>query len=193
MSNPFDDAAALVRRLKLTIGPSEAHGLLCGLLCSQPPTTAKTRWFTELLEAGGISAAAISAQASDIKALDAWFGDTIKSLNAAELDFNALLPAEPSPVLVRASALIEFCAGFTYGLGVGLSAQGNRSLPADTQELLHDFQAIENTDIDQVAANDESAFTELSEYVRVGVLLIHEELQPVIPVAGANSAKPQVH
>ncbi len=54
-------------------------------------------------------------------------------------------------------------------------------MPADTREIIEDFQAIEAADVDDASANEE-VYTELLEYVRVGVLLILEELRPIMPV-----------
>ena len=43
--------------------------------------------------------------------------------------------------------------------------------------------AIDGADDDGADAADEEAFVELAEYVRVGVLLVNEELKPVTPVS----------
>ena len=86
-------------------------------------------------------------------------------------------------------ALGEFCAGFTYGLGLATANRGNKALPTDTRELVEDFQAIDGAEMDMSASGtsgesdnaDEDAYIELLEYVKVGVLLIHEEMKPVTP------------
>jgi len=122
--------------------------------------------------------------------LDEWFGETLSSMNNADLDFNPTLPEDDVPVSERLRALGDFCAGFTYGVGLSVAQQGNRPLPEDTREIIEDFQAIDATDpADQSDENaetpgieqQEGIYVELLEYVRVGVLLVLEELRPVSP------------
>jgi uncharacterized protein YgfB (UPF0149 family) len=62
--------------------------------------------------------------------------------------------------------------------------------------LIEDFQAIDNTDTSEADSADEASYAELFEYVRVGVLLVHEELKPVAgtaPVAGSNAPSRVLH
>jgi len=190
--NSFDEISSLLQHLQVPIGVAEAHGLLCGLLCSQPSAHAKTRWFTELLGAAEIAPESVASRATYLRSLDGWFGSTLESLNDAELGYMPLLPADDAAIVERVASLSDFCAGFNYGLGIGMGNRGNQALPEDTQELLKDFHAIEATEAQTVQPDDEAAFAELTEYVRVGVLLINEELQPVTRTAGEPS-KPRVH
>jgi len=175
----FDDLSALLGRLEVPIGASEAHGLLCGLLAAQPSSAAKRVWLTELLEAAALTPGSLSTRADEIKAVDAWFSQVLESLNDAELNFNPLLPDDNVSVQERSRALGDFCAGFCYGVGLGTAGRGNGKLPEDTAELINDFNEIDSTATSDIDGADEVVLNELSEYVRVGVLLIIEELQPV--------------
>lgn len=194
MSSLQDALSVALERLEVPLGLAEAHGLACGLLCSRPAGVAKSRWFSELLDAAALSPEAVAARASDLHALDAWFGTTLGALNDAELDFALALPDDEEPIDRRTRALGEFCAGFVYGIGIGVAAQGNPPLPADTRELLEDFMAIDGADApapddeESNAMQDEEAFVELAEYVRVGVLLVNEELKPVTPLPASADA-----
>jgi len=188
-----------------------------------PSAGAKTRWFTEILDAASLSAESVSHNAAEIKLLDSWFGETLSALNAADLDFSPALPDDDTPVSYRIRLLGEFCAGFTYGVGIALSQRGQKPLPADTREIIEDFQSIDAIELEDAPDNgNESASTsapaatvmatsghaisgharsgqaasqedqeahyiELLEYVRVGVLLVLEELRPVMP---ATQEKP---
>ena len=169
---------------------SEVHGLCCGLLCAQPSAAAKTRWFTELMDAANITSDQVASKAAQLKQLDAWFGDTVSSMNASGLDFVPVLPDDDIPVSERLRALGDFCAGFTYAIGLAPQIRVNKSLPADTREIIQDFQAIDASDPEITSEQDgkilaineqEDAYIELLEYVRVGVLLVLEELRPVTP------------
>ncbi|PID63521.1 MAG: hypothetical protein CSB44_01480 [Gammaproteobacteria bacterium] len=162
--------------LEVPLPPSEVHGLAVGLLCSEESTRAKSLWFRELLESAGIEA--VAAHADALRRVDAWFGGIVAELNAADLAWQPLVPGEGAALAERVRALGDFCGGFTYGVSLGLGNQGNRPLPVETREILDDFQAIDGVDADGDDEQDEAAFAELLEYVRVGVLFILEELRP---------------
>ncbi|MFK8080334.1 MAG: UPF0149 family protein [Granulosicoccus sp.] len=178
--------------LNVPLPTSEVHGLCCGLLCAQPSGAAKTRWFTEVLDSASLSPAQVAGNAAPLKLLDAWFGQTLSSMNDADLEFTPTLPDEDVPVLERLRALGDFCAGFTYGIGLTMAQRGNRPLPKDTLEIIEDFQAIDAADPADQADDDgaipsadqqETMYVELLEYVRVGVLLVLEELRPISPTS----------
>ena len=155
---------------------------------------AKTRWFTELLDAGSLSADSVGAKASELKQLDQWFLETLSAMNDADLEFYPCLPEDEAPVKMRIRALGDFCSGFTYGIGIANAARGSKPLPDDTQEIIEDFQAIDAADVNDTSGTsnaqsesdtnkEELMYHELLEYVRVGVLLILEELRPISPAA----------
>lgn len=177
-------------QLNVPLSVSEVHGLCCGLLCAQSSTAAKTRWFTELLDAASLTAADVGHKASQLKTLDDWFGQTLAALNDTDLEFMPALPDDEAPVVVRVRALGDFCAGFTYGIGLAVAQQGNRALPDDSREIIEDFQAIDAADpVDQADEDgqsptlevQENVYVEILEFVRVGVLLVLEECRPTIP------------
>ena len=181
---------ASLSRLNVPLPVSEVHGLCCGLLCALPSAGAKTRWFTEVLDAAGLASSDVASKAAQLKELDNWFAETVESMNNIDLDFAPAVPSDDTPVSQRMRALGDFCAGFTYGIGLTVTQRGNKSLPDDTQEIIEDFQAIDAADpIDQAdeqgetlsADKHEEVYVELLEYVRVGVLLVLEELRPISP------------
>lgn len=175
----FDDLSALLGRLAVPVGASETHGLLCGLLSAQPSSTAKKLWLAELLDAAELEPGSLASRVEEIKALDVWFSKVHESLNDSDLGFNPLLPEDHVAITERLRALGDFCAGFCYGLGLATAGRANSKLPADTAEIIKDFNEIDSTATTSLNEVDEETLSELSEYVRVGVLLITEELQPV--------------
>ncbi len=184
MTTQFDDLSTLLGRLAVPIGVSEAHGLLSGLLSAQPSQQAKRMWLGELLESSDLEPGSFGEKVDEIKALDAWFGQVLESLLDADLQFEPVLPADTSPLAQRLRSLGDFCAGFCYGVGLATAGRGNRALPDDTTEIIKDFNEIDSSTRDQIDQSDdatENLFAEIHEYVRVGVLLVHEELQPVKP------------
>jgi len=175
----FDDLSALLGRLEVPISPSEAHGLLCGLLCTQPSPSAKRVWLGELLNAAALEPGSLGGRANDIRTLDSWFSQVLESINDADLTFNLMLPGENTALAEQLRALGDYCAGFCYGIGLGTAGRGNGKLPEDTAELIEDFNEIDSTATSDTQGADEESLIELTEYVRVGVLLINEEMQPV--------------
>lgn len=189
MSLQPESVALALERLKVPLSRAEAHGVLCGLLAASQTSVAKTRWFSELLDAAEMQAGDVSAMGGDLKILDTWFTEELDALNNPDLEFLPAVPDDSAPIGTRVRALGEFCAGFTYGLGLATANRGNKALPKDTRELVEDFQAIDSAEVDigtgRTAGEsddaDEGAYIELLEYVKVGVLLIHEEMKPVTP------------
>ncbi len=180
-------------KMAVTISAAEAHGILSGLLCTVPSGVAKKHWFSELLDISGASADSLAQHTRELKALDNWFAESVQSLNDPDMNFQLCLPEDAASFKERQYALADFCAGFNYGFGIGMAGRDNKKLPEDTQELIEDFQSIESADIAQGSQDDEAAFMEVSEYVRVGVLLAHEELQPVAAGDAGSASKNKVH
>ncbi len=176
----YREIARAMQDLDIALEASEAHGVLVGLVCAMAVTRAKTQWFAELLDTGELTAELMQKNAGALHLLDDLFESSVSGLNAADLDFRLLLPgnddADDSAAWVpeKASALSAWCTGFCYALGVS----GIKAFPDDSRELVKDFTTIAGADTSD-DETDENALIELEEYVRVGVLLIHEELQPV--------------
>lgn len=188
MTKNYNHRSDLLARLSVPVSVSEAHGIAVGLLCGQATGLAKSRWLTELLDAADMKADLVAQSAAEIRDLDAWFDETVASLNDSELGFSPDVPNDSEKLSERSIGLVDFCSGFNYGLGLSSGGRDTASLPSDTREVISDFQAIQNLDLDELDESDDEAWQELFEFLRVGVLLIHEELQPV---AGANTK--QVH
>ena len=189
MTGPGADTAPARRALEslgVPLSLAEAHGLACGLLCSRTASGAKSRWFAELLDAAGLEPASLAGHAGAVRDVDAWFEATRAALHGTDLEFEPALPDDDEPLARRIDALGDFCAGLTYGVGLGAAARGNRPLPGDVAELLADFQSIDALERGAAAGHDateggpdaEADYVELVEYVRVGVLVMLEELRP---------------
>lgn len=186
VSTTYQSAESLLQGLSVSLGASEVHGIACGLLCSQPSGRARARWLAELLEVSEIDPAALDQHAGAVRSLDGWFTDTLGALNDPDFEFTPLLPDDDEPFAARMSALSAFCAGFGYGFGIGNAGSSLGQLGAECRELLEDFQSIESVEVPR-EDRDESALAELLEYVRVGVMLIHEEQQATRTARGSGT------
>ncbi len=75
---------------------------------------------------------------------------------------------------VRSKALVSWCEGFLYGLGVSAS-QASLDEDKDGQEFLSDLAAITRLTVNVAEEEDnEVAYAEIVEYVRTGVMMLHE-------------------
>lgn len=161
-------------RLLNPLDPAELHGLLCGLLCADP-NMERNRWLAlardELAE--GVE---LTEPVCDLLAKLLEFGTA--QLNAADGSVIPLLPDDDAPLRQRTDALGAWCQGFLYGLGLGQVEQHGQ-LSEESREFLRDATEIARVgfETDEGSETDETAYTELVEYLRVGLLMIMEDLR----------------
>lgn len=163
-------------RAEAAAGAAEVHGLLCGLLCAAGRLDAE-HWAGQVfpeLDANNVS---VRQGLNAVQALADW---TVAAMNDPVLGMDLLLPAGNAPLFERTAALAEWCQGFLLGLAAGGVSQ-DTPLPEDVGELVRDFTEISRAgfEVDENDEEDEVAFSDVVEYVRVGVLLINDELQPI--------------
>ena len=153
--------------------PAEAHGTLAGSLCTAV-TYRFEDWLLEILPEGRAQAAAAAAALREV------YARTAQALVGVDATFDLLLPEDEQPIDARAAALAQWCQGFLYGLGSRV-IQDASGLPGDAGEVVRDLTEITRVGIDDGDSleSNESAFTELVEFVRVGVQLVFAELEPV--------------
>jgi len=154
----------------------EAQAIACGML-SVNISSDKITWVQLIF--GEIDTTS-SSQEQAIKLSGELFEQSKQQLQDPNLAFELLLPDEDESLYARVTAMQEWCAG--YLLGVGLAGvSDHKKLPEDSRELLADFSEIGISgqfDLADESASEE-ALAEISEYIRMGVLLINEELQPI--------------
>ncbi len=105
----------------------------------------------------------------------------LPTANDGVLGFQPLLPADDEPIGERTLALGEWCQGFLYGLGAGVAVPDPAALQGEAAEVLRDMTEITHVDVDpdDDAESNEAAYAELVEFVRVGVQLLYDHLQPL--------------
>ena len=155
---------------------AEAQAIACGLLAVNIASD-KIVWVQLLF--GEINADN-AAQVKAIKLAGELFEQTKMQLQDSNLGFDLLLPEEDESLYARVTALQQWCSGFILGVGIA-GIKDHSKLPEDSRELLADFTEIGiegEFDLEKMDESEE-AFIEISEYIRMGVLLINEELQPI--------------
>jgi uncharacterized protein len=151
---------------------AEAHGTLAGSLCSAGGYRFED-WLAEILPDGEAGPHATDA-------LRELFERTAGALGGPEMEFAPLLPRDEEPLDARASALGQWCQGFLYGLGSS-SLSDAAGLPGDVGEIVRDLSEITQVGVDaeEGLESNEGAYAELVEFVRVGVQLVFDELEPL--------------
>ncbi len=147
---------------------AEAHGSLCGALCSTAPYRMQD-WVNEILP----DTRALSEESAAL--IERVFTATAKSFGEQGMEFEPLLPDDEEPLNGRANALALWCTGFLYGLGTGRISDLD-SLAGDVGEIVSDFSEIsratgEDADGDE---SNEQAYTELVEFIRVAAQVVFE-------------------
>lgn len=157
-------------------GAAEVHGLLCGLLCAAGRLDEKN-WLAHVFTEDDRNSVAMQQAFIAVQNLATW---TSSAINDPVLGMDLLLPSESDPLANRTAALAEWCQGYVLGLAAG-GVNQETQLSEDVAELVRDFTEIAQAgfDIEDADEEDEVAFSDVVEYVRVGVLLINEELQPL--------------
>jgi len=163
--------------------PAEVHGVICGTLCVTQDNNDDI-WLARIQHELFGSDPLIHETQTMLREL---FSMTASQLNDAELRFSPLLPADRRGLSVRVDALGRWCEGFLLGLSLGGLKQRHR-LPTEAQEFLRDLSDIARVgfDTDEAEDEDEAAYMEIVEYIRVGVLLLHHVLWPSV-------GKPSLH
>lgn len=150
------------------IEPAQIHGLCSGYFCAAPNKKPEV-WVKKILGENKSS----SAQAS-LKKLYEYTADQLKDFS---FEFSLLLPEDETDINRRAEALGLWCQGFLTGLTQSGIQIENRK-PSDLSETLNDLIEISKVNYGDLLENeeDESAYTELVEYVRMAVLMVFQEL-----------------
>lgn len=155
---------------------SQVHGLLCSRLAVAGGDGA-TRWFAQVLEETDPDHA---LRAACEAMLDSLCALTWKQLVERQSELTLLLPVDQDSTSLRAQAMGQWCEGYLHGLVSEKHSEDLKTrLAADPlvdiiKDMLQITRATATEDEDGEA--EESALTELVEYLRVATQLTYEEL-----------------
>lgn len=164
------DEAALTRALRdagLAVDAAELHGALCGYVAGGGRADGSD-WLQRLqIEDGRAPEDTDDAVATMREVTLAQFRDE-------ECGLDLLLPDDESPLADRVEALLAWCRGFLGGFG--LAAAPASALSAESSEALADLGRIAGSEFGcEDTEEDEDAFAEIVEFVRVVPMLIHAD------------------
>lgn len=160
---------------------SEVHGILCGMLCvSEVEGNAWLRQIIDELPDGHRLTQDTRDSLLDV------YERTVVELADEDFGFFPLLPSDNAPLSERTESLGRWCQGLVFGLGLG--GVDERRMSAEIKEFMNDIIAISHVglDTDRVSEEDERAYAEVVEYIRVGVMLIYRTLRPPVPRSGPH-------
>jgi uncharacterized protein YgfB (UPF0149 family) len=158
-------------------GAAECHGALAGWLASgqgQDPVP----WLEPMLEELDLADAKVQRCRNDLLVLHRQVAD---QLAGDDLSFNPLLPDDGTPLATRVGALAEWCEGFLFGLGLAGAAASRGG--DEVREVIGDFSELARAGMETGGGgeDDEVAYAELVEYLKVGVQTVHDGLRPAPP------------
>ncbi|NCU00866.1 UPF0149 family protein [Candidatus Macondimonas diazotrophica] len=162
--------------------PSECHGQICGLLCGD---AARDRIEALVDQWACDGQGRIDQDVVDL--LRRLVIESQTALSGIELDFALLLPDDAAPLEARVGGLSEWTQGFLYGLiEAGMDWA---DAPDPLREVITDFAEIARLrGAGLTDEEDEQAYAELVEYVRVGALLMYAERVRLRDVGGGDPA-----
>jgi len=167
---------------------SQTHGLLSGRLAIAGADSGFD-WLSQVLE----SAEQVDSRRAECESmLGVLFEATYRQLAERQSEFEPLLPSEDDCTAVRATALAHWCEGFLHGLVAANHDDDLRTrLAAEPlADIIKDMLQITraSADEDDDMESDDSAYTELVEYVRVAAQLVYEELSDLRHPKGESAA-----
>jgi uncharacterized protein YgfB (UPF0149 family) len=170
----FPELERQLSALEADMVATESHGVLCARFCTETrPDPAA--WVQEVLGQQDMNNLQVRRSQEILAHLylqtEQLFQNTLEQ-------FDLLMPDDQEALNIRMQALVDWCGGFLGGLGLA-GLEDDESLDPEIREIMQDFVEITRMDvaIDDVEEN-EAAFTEIEEYVRIGVMTVGLTLRP---------------
>jgi len=155
--------------------------MLLGLMCGDNGLK-ESVWMKRILEEADVK----SVKESFLLVLHELYLETDKTLNGSGFELVLCLPDDNEDLAYRAGMIGQWCEGFLYGMG--LVGQSDQKMSKEVGELYSDFGNIAGIEVSDLATDAmseadieqaESDVMQLIEFVKIGVLTINEELNPV--------------
>ena len=171
----FDRVQSALDQLKAMSDAAEAHGTLCGMLLGQQSLA---RWISYTLEQQPDPNDLLARE--QLQVLNDLYEQSKVQLNADDMSFELLLPAEDQEFAQQLLGLASWCQGFLYGLGVNGEAL-LETLSEQGRECMDDLLQISQLGHDEESSEEnENVYAEIVEHVRLSVIYMNEELNPLI-------------
>ncbi len=171
----YEQIQDILSYLQSPYSPEDCHGMLCAMLIVNNSLQFK-RWLDEICTQ---SEAEKAIEDDNQDTLCALFEHTKQELNDTLLNFTLLIPEENNSLKARVTSLKKWCDGFLFGLALA-GVKDLTHVPEDSMEILQDITTISQaSDDEEEDEMNEVAYMDIVEYIRMGVLLINEEMHPM--------------
>ncbi len=167
----FASVQAIITTESVQMHAAELHGVLTGLICAgfEFESVDYLAMITDLFNNGE----SLPVKVKAITKL--MFSDIWKNILDDSYGFQLMLPDDDDSIVERGHALSVWVQGFN--LGFGLHQKDTAIVSEDVKEVLSDFAEIANlSDEMEEDEDNEQAYFEIAEYVRISSLLCFTEL-----------------
>jgi uncharacterized protein YgfB (UPF0149 family) len=168
--------AAIMQRCGMAQSPAESQGFALGLFVAGVPDP-RLLWQQELYSDFDPA----DVLAGECRAvLDQVFANVFAAEDPTAMQLTLLLPQDIVVDSARVGAVRDWCQGFLFGFGLAGRNVAER-LSDQSRELLHDIAEMTRLDTDDVenSTENQSALIEIEEFLRVGVMLMRDDLSKV--------------
>ncbi|MCB1687839.1 MAG: UPF0149 family protein [Halioglobus sp.] len=185
----FDEFADYLLDQGVQASPSQLHGCLSGLLSAGAPR--EPEYGLDAL-AQALHLDVYGELASRTMQL---YEVTAAALEDDEFSFHPLLPDDDEEIVLRTTALANWCEGFLAGFAYRLAGEDapSGSLSDEAGEVLRDIAAMAQAEAGPDESDDdaEDNFSELVEYLRVAVVNIFMDSSATVSARGISDETPR--
>ena len=172
----YENLNSALARVEIATDAAECHGSLSAVVAILGEM-GKPRWLSKVmpeLDEAVEQGDALAIEADQL--LAELYQATLEQLGAGEFIYTLLLPDDEEDLMLRAEALGHWCQGFLLGLQAA-GFDNPRDLPDELAEIMRDLTEISQISLGtmQNDEEDERAYTEVVEYLRVAVMAFSEE------------------
>ena len=175
MTPNYEQIQEILSHVQSAYTAEDSHGMLCAMLIVNNSLQCK-RWVDEICTQ---SEEGLSLDGVSHDTLCELYEHTKQELNDTLLNFTLLVPEDDNSLNARVTSLKKWCDGFLFGLALA-GVKDLTHVPEDSMEILQDITSISQASEDEEEEEmNEVAYSDIVEYVRMGVLLINEEMHPM--------------
>jgi uncharacterized protein YgfB (UPF0149 family) len=182
----YDAITTALQECQAPLDAAELHGLMTGILAVTHSVKASIIGLHNVIPEPDSADETIQ---QGIRLLETLCALTALQLEDHAFGFNLLVPSDEATLAARTDAVGVWCQGFVSGLGEGgLSLPPHPNPPpragegrvgaSELTEIIHDLTAMSQVDTSDVEDSEEEevAYHELVEYVRVVVMTIYSDI-----------------
>ncbi len=180
----FDQVNIALQQANATADAAEVQGILCGLFCTTGKRDINT-WLTYVL--GDHDPRDVNIQATQQILMDL-HDHTVEEIIDNDDKLGLLLPNDDEPLDNRIARLTHWCQGFLFGMNMAGTSDLTK-LPTDSCDICEDILEISKAgyDLDEDDETNEQAYSDIVEYLRIGVFIVYDERSATTTNADGNS------